>query len=124
MANELSQVRFDNWVSMIRNQKASGLTVVEWCKENNVTENSYYYWLRKIRTAALNAVKPAEEDPDEERAEFAKLELPSENQELPSCQDPDNRTAFKIHRGDLVVEVSNDASDRILRFLEGTVLSC
>ena len=49
------------WSSMVRQQKASGLNIKSWCRENGVPENTYYYRLRKIRQAACNALEPVQE---------------------------------------------------------------
>ena len=43
------------WGGMIQQQKASGLSVKSWCAENGVSENTYYYRLRKIRQRACTA---------------------------------------------------------------------
>ena len=50
-----SQIRMQNWLAVIRDQKSSGLTIKEYCKEHKLSENAYYYWLRKSRRAALQA---------------------------------------------------------------------
>jgi transposase-like protein len=50
-----SQIRMRNWVAVIRDQKTSGLTIKDYCQEHGLSENAYYYWLRKSRRAALQA---------------------------------------------------------------------
>ena len=42
-----SQIRLQNWVAVIRDQKSSGLTIKDYCQEHDLSENAYYYWLRK-----------------------------------------------------------------------------
>ena len=49
------------WSSMIQEQKASGLSIKNWCMENGVSENSYYYRLRKIRQTACAALEQMKE---------------------------------------------------------------
>lgn len=49
------------WSSMIQEQKASGLGIKNWCMENGVSENSYYYRLRKIRQTACAALEQMKE---------------------------------------------------------------
>ena len=46
---------------MIREQKASGLSIKNWCMENGVSENSYYYRLRKIRQTACATLEQIQE---------------------------------------------------------------
>ena len=49
------------WGGMIQQQKASGLRVKSWCAENDVSENTYYYRLRKIRPTACTALEQMQE---------------------------------------------------------------
>lgn len=50
-----NQVRLESWTNIIRERSASGQTVKAWCQENNINENKYYYWLRRVKEAALTA---------------------------------------------------------------------
>ena len=43
------EVRLKEWAEQIEQQKASGLTVQQWCAENNVNPKTYYYRLRKVQ---------------------------------------------------------------------------
>ena len=43
----------DEWKQIIIECRNSGQPVIRWCKENNVKENRYYYWLNVIRNEAL-----------------------------------------------------------------------
>lgn len=44
-----AQIRMETWRSNISDCNASGLTIKKWCLENDLSEASYYYWLKKIR---------------------------------------------------------------------------
>ena len=50
------EYRFNYWTESIKACRNSGQTVSSWCEEHNVNVKSYYYWLRKIRTAACNSI--------------------------------------------------------------------
>ena len=39
----------DIWKERFIAQKASGLTVLQWCEENNITRHTYYYWYKQIK---------------------------------------------------------------------------
>lgn len=52
-----TQVRLESWTNIIRERSASGQTVKVWCRENNINENKYYYWLRRVKEAALTAAE-------------------------------------------------------------------
>ncbi len=41
------------WQRIIKEQKESGLSIREWCRENDVSHSKFYYWQRIIREEAL-----------------------------------------------------------------------
>ena len=43
----LHQAMLNEWASRFADHKASGLSVTEWCKENNLSPYKYYYWNRQ-----------------------------------------------------------------------------
>lgn len=47
------QIRIQQWSDIIKDCKASGLKVNDYCSENNISRDAYYYWLRKVKDAAL-----------------------------------------------------------------------
>ena len=51
-----SQYRLSQWTEIVRQCRSSGQTVAVWCAENNINTTSYYYWLRRIRKAACEAL--------------------------------------------------------------------
>ena len=71
IANVKSQLRLQQWAKIIADCQASDMTVVAWCKANNINIKSYYYWLRKVRNHTLeqmpqlteNLPVPTEDDP-------------------------------------------------------------
>lgn len=46
------EFRAQNWAMLIQECNASGLTNKEFCRRRGVSEKSYYYWLRKLRSQA------------------------------------------------------------------------
>ena len=44
-----SKVKCDEWQEQVNSQITSGLTVKEWCRQNNVNAKTYYYHLRRVR---------------------------------------------------------------------------
>lgn len=55
------QARITEWVQNIREQQDSGFTVKSWCAAHGCKEGRYYYWLRIIRSAALERAQQAEQ---------------------------------------------------------------
>lgn len=110
---EATRIRLANWTTLIQARCESGLTVDEWCAQNNVTRDAYYYWLKKVRKQALLSVQTSNAlvaTDDYETSDFVRL--------------PDNTAAqqegatMRIRLGKAVIEVSNDASADILAFLK------
>ena len=52
------EYRRNKWIEIIRECRDSGQTVASWCKDHGINSKSYYYWLKKIRIAACNALPP------------------------------------------------------------------
>jgi hypothetical protein len=50
------QYRLKKWSALITDRQNSGLNVRAFCKERNVKEHIYYYWLKHIREAACNSM--------------------------------------------------------------------
>ncbi len=48
-----NQIRLQQWAAIIKERCESGLKVNEYCELHRLSHNAYYYWLRKIRKAAL-----------------------------------------------------------------------
>ena len=54
----LHKAKLNEWASRFADQKASGLTVTEWCKQNNLSEYKYFYWKRLLKEEAVEQVLP------------------------------------------------------------------
>ena len=50
------QIRLKKWSALIIERQISGLNVREFCRERNIKEHIYYYWLKRIREAACNSM--------------------------------------------------------------------
>ena len=54
------QLSMQYWASIIADRKSSGLNIDEYCKENNISRNSYFYWLRQIRENVASSIDATE----------------------------------------------------------------
>ena len=45
----IHQATLNEWVSRIKEQKSSGLSVSEWCRQNNISRDKYFYWKRQLK---------------------------------------------------------------------------
>ena len=50
--------RAQEWAMLIRKCSASGLTKREFCQQRGISEKSFYYWLKKLRTRMVGAAAP------------------------------------------------------------------
>ncbi len=48
-----TNIRIQQWTAIFKAKAESGLTVDEYCGQNGISRNTYYYWLRRARNAAL-----------------------------------------------------------------------
>ncbi len=46
------------WLDLFKEQKASGLTVRDWCKEKGFTTHTFYYWKGKAKEAYVDSALP------------------------------------------------------------------
>ena len=46
------------WAMLIQECNASGLSKREFCQQRGISEKSFYYWLRKLRTQMVGSVAP------------------------------------------------------------------
>ena len=52
------EYRAQTWAMLIQECNNSGLTKREFCRQRGISEKSYYYWLRKLRSQMAEAAAP------------------------------------------------------------------
>jgi transposase-like protein len=101
--------RLNKWSRIIQECMGSGQTVSAWCREHNISENSYYYWLRKVREAAC-------ESGSGDRAKNNTI-VPVD---IPIHSDITNSAALEsscdivLRLGSVTLELHNDASAALI----------
>ena len=65
--------RDENWRTRISAQERSGISVKQFCKQQGLTEQSFYYWRKRLQTPMRFALVEAE--PRQVTADHAALEL-------------------------------------------------
>ena len=50
--------RAQTWAMLIQECNNSGLTKREFCQQRGISEKSFYYWLRKLRSQMADAAGP------------------------------------------------------------------
>jgi transposase-like protein len=51
MARPVKQVLWDQWRRRIESQRASGRSIAEFCRTENISPQAFYTWRRKLRDA-------------------------------------------------------------------------
>lgn len=51
------EVKLSQWNALVQDCLSSGMKVKDWCQQNNINKDAYYYWLRKIREAACESIE-------------------------------------------------------------------
>lgn len=52
------EYRAQQWALVIQECSASGLSNREFCRQRGISEKSFYYWQRKMRTQLIEAASP------------------------------------------------------------------
>ena len=74
------EYRMAHWAKIVADQKESRSTIREYSEKSGLHENSYYYWQKKLRTAAIEELTTASDGQAQELAPImAKLNLARNN---------------------------------------------
>jgi hypothetical protein len=103
-----SQYRFNQWTEIVRQCLSSGQTVDVWCAENNIKKKSYYYWLRKIRKAACEALPSLSGNNS-----IVPLNIPDEDGKIDSS-DQESSSDIVLRFGAVKLEIRNTASATLI----------
>ena len=103
------QVRLRQWAAQIQEcqNRPADMKVETWCSEHGITKANYYYRLRRVRKACLEACNP----------EPAFVELPVPASETISSADFRNVKPAAVLRNSrgLTLEIYNRASTDVIR---------
>jgi hypothetical protein len=55
---KLHQIRLNEWTSRFADQKASGLSVRQWCEQNQVSIHTYNYWKHALKEELVDQMLP------------------------------------------------------------------
>ena len=94
------EIQLQNWSDKELARQESGLTVTEWCRQEGISTNAYYYRLRKIRESLCDQIPV----PVTEIAEKTETEA-----------------AIRIVSGDLKVEISSDVPSEKIAAIIGAL---
>ena len=59
-----SHIRKERWKSLFSECQSSGMTVRDWCKANNICEQTYYRNLRRLREEICRSLPASAVEPE------------------------------------------------------------
>lgn len=55
---KLHQIHLNEWATRFAEQKSSGLTVRQWCEQNNYSVHTYNYWKHSLKEELASQILP------------------------------------------------------------------
>ena len=109
----IHQARLQEWAANFSDQKASGLTVKQWCDQHNCSIHKYNYWKHLLKEEAVSQALP----------EIVPIMLPesspaiTHNSTVPFRTNCTNRTTdiIRLSINDVTIEVTPDVSEGFLQ---------
>lgn len=124
---KLHQLKLQEWMERFQNQADSGLTVRDWCLQNNISIHTYNYWKHKLKEEYVQSTLP-------DIVPLATSRLPAvhQNSTVPtqslnacnyssykSLESSDSLDTIRIACGDVQLSVGSSVSDEhLLRILK------
>lgn len=108
-----AQTRLSQWTDDIRDcqNRPAGMKIEEWCSLHGISKTNYYYRLRRVRKACLDAIRP------EEQTSFIELPAPE-----PVPAELAVKTAAVLRgAGGTSLEILDSASLEFIRHLLGAM---
>ena len=95
------------WRQRVIDCRSSGLTIKQWCEDNNVHYKLYCYWQRQVWDAEVKTIVQKEQ-PEIPRVQFAEISLPATTNET-------EKADIVLRCGNWSVEIRNTASGEMVR---------
>lgn len=116
MATEKHRVQLQRWKVLIQDRMNSKLKIVEWCEQNNVSKDAYYYWLKQIRIEAIADANSKFNRPIiPESNSFVEIQPVASS--IAASTANKSRPSAIIRGNNLEVELFDDASSTFIRKL-------
>ena len=90
------EYRAQTWAMLIQECNNSGLTKREFCQQRGISEKSYYYWLRKLRSQMAETAVPqlVQLDPAPLQDDMLQIQYRGAELKLPAGVDMDAVSAL------------------------------
>ena len=101
----------NEWATRFSDQKASGLTVKEWCDQNDLSIHTYNYWKHALKEELASQVLP----------DIVPIMIPESSASLAPIESNDSiltncaiRSTAKLTYNNLSIEFDSDISEAFL----------
>ena len=98
-----TNIRSQQWLQMIQDQKSSGMTVEAWCRDNNISKHAFYYRQHKLREEAGQAL-----------SRFVEVQAPQMSPSPDQKYHENLNSAAFITYGNVVIGLNNNASEELI----------
>ena len=102
-----SELRLSSWAQAMQERAAAGISIKEFCQNRGVSQNTYYYWQRKLREATCEQLLPAA-DGNTEKA------LVPNGWALCRAEESSPKRSLIIEIGEYRVQVEPDTDPELL----------
>ena len=115
------KVRCEQWTNIIKECLTSGMSKTTWCREDGISDKSFFYWQRILREEAYlstleNTLTPAvKENSVPTTTDFVEIKMTDHTSSSASPFKPD----VVIRRGSVSIEISNKATEELLNKVGG-----
>lgn len=109
---KLHQIHLNEWASRFSDQKASGLTVKQWCEQNNFSIHTYNYWKHVLKEEFASQVLPDIVPIAISEPKAPIVPTSSFNSSLTNCS---NRATAKLTMNDISIEFDSSIPEEFLR---------
>ena len=107
----LHQAMLTEWAARFSDQKASGLTVSEWCLQNSFSKYQFFYWKRQLKDEVVSQSLP----------EIVPLSLPPvtevARETCASCTTFASNSCAKITLSGISIEIDSSAPEDFIKRL-------
>ena len=116
---KVRKANLTQWSTKFQDQASSGLTVKEWCSQNNVSVYAFYYWKRIAKEAYVDSIIPDIVPVASSLQAFSETSVDTP-QQLPNSRDLYNFSKSTSHDtitisvGDTRIEIGSSASDEMI----------
>jgi len=109
---KLHQIHLNEWAARFSDQKSSGLTVRQWCEQNNFSIHTYNYWKHVLKEELASQILPDIVPVPLPEIQTQTLSVPAAN----SClTNRPIRATAKLTINDLSIGFDSDISEAFLR---------